>query len=59
LDSQDRAAFEDVEFLILYAYGEFLQKPWLPLTAGVILRDGEKIKIRTNFIMFIIVTDYF
>jgi hypothetical protein len=36
LDSQGRAAFEDVEFLTLFAFGELLQKPWLPLTAGVI-----------------------
>jgi len=36
LDSQDRAAFEDIEFSIVYAFGNILQKPWLPLTAGVI-----------------------
>jgi hypothetical protein len=35
LDSQDRAAFEDIEFLTVYAFGELLQKCWLPLTAGV------------------------
>jgi hypothetical protein len=36
LDSQGRAAFEDIEFLTVYAFGELLQKLWLPLTAGVV-----------------------
>jgi hypothetical protein len=43
LDSQDRAAFEDIEFLTVYAFSELLQKPWLPLTAGVGQQNlGEK-----------------
>jgi hypothetical protein len=35
LDSQDRAAFEDIEILTVSVFGELLQKLWLPLTAGV------------------------
>jgi hypothetical protein len=35
LDSQDRANFENDEFSYAYVIGEHLQKPWLPLTAGV------------------------
>ena len=36
MDSQNRAAFEDIEFLAAFTFGNILQKPWLPLTAGVI-----------------------
>jgi len=40
LDNQDRAALENIEFLTVYAFGNILQKPWLPLTAAVGLKEN-------------------
>jgi ABC-type protease/lipase transport system fused ATPase/permease subunit len=35
LDSQGRAPFKDIVFLPVFVFCQFLQKPWLPLTAAV------------------------
>jgi hypothetical protein len=41
VDSQERASFENIEFLSVYTFGNILQKPWLPLTAGVIRTERQ------------------
>lgn len=48
MDSQDRAAFEDIEFLAVFTFGNILQKPWLPPTAGVIFAAKRKLKIKSS-----------